>query len=242
MTHEIQPSYSMSPDLNARHAAAIQNYGEALMEEQAYREDQASWGVIDLGLAAKGSLIATTLGETVQDEHEAAVAAKQALEESLPGSDIGSTLLYDPDSTPIHPIEWMAQAPVDMKAFGVAVGAFALVSAAHRIRRAERFPREAQEAVAQAEQADKFTPANVEDRKRYRIGRRLGDAAITTVATIATYQAAKYGTETQDIVAATALNVTAVGSVLGSKLRTKLAVRKFRQQRADRMVNPAELE
>lgn len=242
MSHEIQRSNYQPSVPEDAYTAARRNYGEALMEERIYREEQAGWGSLDLLIAAKGSMVSVTIGEVLQNEHDEAVEQKRELEAMLPDADIGSSLAYDPDSTPSSAFEFIAQAPVDMKAFGVAVGAFALVSAAHRIRRAERFPRDAEAAVAQAERADAFIPAGPEERKRHRLGRRLADAALTGVATVATYQAAKYGSQSQDIIAAGALNVAAVGSVYGSKLRTKMAVNKFRQERAARFVNPAELE
>ncbi len=228
MSYSVETSYSRAPNPADDYSATIRNYGEALMEEKAYRDKHAGLGSLDLYVAAKCSMVSGTIGETLQDEHEAAIADTQALQEMYPDSDSGSTLIFEPDAQPSNVLEFVAQAPVDLKAFGVAVGAFALVSAARRVRRAEQFWRDVQ--------TDGFTPATVAERKRSRIGRRIGDADVTAVTTVAAYQAAKHGTETQDLVAAGVLNIAALGSVYGSKLKTRLAVAKFRPERSARLV------
>lgn len=221
MNKDIVPS---SPTYNNPTA----DFHRQLLDEGNYRSQQGTLGAIDLMLAAKGALVLGTIGEIVQTEREGYLAEEAKLTEMFPGTNVQEMMAVDPHGN--NPLMLLGSIPLDLKAAAVGIAVFGAVSATRRIRRHDRFPKDAVKAVRQVQEADGFQPNSDKDTRAFRLRRRLADAALTSVAVVGSYQAAKHGSQMEDVVASTAISFAALGSISIAKIRDKSADRKLRNQ------------
>lgn len=162
------------PDIGYRYGGSELSYPiDRLSEQQLIsglvmqRRRAADLGRIDLLLAAKGTIAAGLIGETIQTE-----AAQ------------------DPD--PVLPltgwVEAVATAPVDWKAVALASGAFAVSSAAQRINRWNNTGRDIRRAIDASQEAEAFTTHTRRSWRMFNLRQRAKEVFVTGAAVAAGYK------------------------------------------------------
>jgi hypothetical protein len=126
----------------------------------------------------------------------------------------------DTDHTgPSSLVEQLANLPLDMKAVGVAVGAFAVTSAYQRIYKELRFRAEADRAVGMIRTADAYVPETPRQTFARRALGRTRRVLVTAAASCVAYKAGEHMPAGTDLVVQSSLLAVAGLGFAASKIR-----------------------
>jgi hypothetical protein len=220
------PGTSSTPGFYSGAPDACVNIGDvyAVMEdERAYRAKHAAIGALDLWAAAPVAMASTMILETMQTEAQENPLAKQMAAES-------NDWMINLATTPY----------VDWKAFGVGVAAWALVSAAGRIRAHERYPIDRDKTLQAIVESDSFTPHTVSERRKERLTHRMLRASGAIVAGVVAYKIGEHQSDITDMYAALGLVGTAATAITVSEVRSARHNRRMRQAKPDPRVRQIE--
>jgi hypothetical protein len=171
---------------------------QAIGDEGEYRGTHGFCAKLDLGLAAMSTFAAPYLEKYQTEAHHQ------------------SNAYY---TGPKPWVEQLVDLPVDMKAAGVAVGAFAVTNAVHRFRKHMQYKAEADAAVAMINTADAFIPETPRQTFGRRMVTRAGRGLVTTAACAVAYKAGEQMSASTDFIVQSSLVATAGLGFVAAKFK-----------------------
>ena len=198
-------SQSTPDDGNFSHEAAPFDalaIHQLLSNEDYRRGSDASYGMLDIALSAKG-MLATTLGSTLQQELVNNPAERQILK--------GSHDIF----------ALMAEAPFEWKGVTLALGAFALTNAASRVRSYHRLDRDSAKALDQIYSSEQYIPATRSQTMLRRTRQRLGRGAVTAAACYGAYKIGEQHSAIEDLYGGMGLVATSIVTIQAAKYRAR---------------------